>query len=475
MRAWLRGLKVTVMGLGLNGGGIEATRFLVKCGAEVTVTDLRDETVLAPSLAALEGLRFRAVLGTHEEADFLNADIVIKNPAVRPGNKYIALAKRIETDLSLFFSLVSNPIIAVTGSKGKSTTASAIYHVLSRSDPSVRIGGNITISPLSFIDDLNETSPVVMELSSFQLGDLSRATSVAQGKGLSAFPPRISIVTSLFHDHQDYYGNMESYLADKEVIFARQRPDQFSIFNVDNPFGKDFANRSPSQVWRVSRNEDSGNRHLWLGADGDFADPFSGPQGFMRDDSGDTVQVVPERLSIVGRHHRVNLLQAACALSISGIRPDDINKGLNDFKGVEHRLETVIVHNGVTYINDSAATIPEAALGAVTSLGSPIHLITGGTDKALDFAPYAKIGRSVVSISLLEGSASVRIAEILKREKRQFFGPYDDIDRCVAETASRAKPGDIVILSPGCASFGLFLNEFDRGRKYKAAVMKHIS
>ena len=165
----LRGLKATVMGLGLNGGGLASARFLAERGAIVTVTDMKDEAALADSLSALEGLPIRFVLGRHELDDFRSADMVVKNPAVRPGSPFLLAAKTVETDISLFLRLSPSPVIAVTGSKGKSSVASAIHHILSKSGLPVFLGGNITVSPLTFLDRCGSEDPVVLELSSWQL------------------------------------------------------------------------------------------------------------------------------------------------------------------------------------------------------------------------------------------------------------------------------------------------------------------
>ena len=471
----LAGLKVTVMGLGLNGGGIEATRFLVSQGAVVTVTDLRDETILAPALAELSGLNFRTVLGKHEEADFRAADLVIKNPAVRPNNPFIAVSRRVETDLSLFFSLIDSPVIAVTGSKGKSTTASAIHHGLLERYPQTRIGGNITISPLSFLDQLDSDTPVVMELSSFQLGDLERSASFTEQGQLPGFPPHIAVVTSIFHDHQDYYKSMPAYIADKEIIFRHQRPDQHAIFNVDDDYGRSFAAKAPGTVWKVSAAAlAAGERGAWLETDPGDPDPCRGPAGFLQlpemASSGRHRQILESELTITGRHHRGNLLLAGTVLHIMGLSDQEIRRRLASFGGVEHRLETICRWNGITFINDSAATIPEAALGAVSSLNAPIHLITGGTDKALHFGLFEDIHQRVTSLDLLAGTATERIAELYRAKGLSFIGPWSDLSACLESVVARAKPGDIVLLSPGCASFGLFLNEFDRGNRFKALV-----
>jgi UDP-N-acetylmuramoylalanine--D-glutamate ligase len=467
----MKGMKVTVMGLGLNGGGIESTRFLVSAGAEVTVTDLRDEATLAPSLEKLSGLRFRTVLGRHEVEDFSGADMVIKNPAVRPGNPFVAAARRIETDLSLFFSLVGSPVIAVTGSKGKSTTASAIHHGLLGPWPQAKIGGNITISPLSFLDSLEVDTPVVMELSSFQLGDLERSASFQERQSLPGFPPHIAIVTSIFHDHQDYYKSMPAYIADKEIIFRHQRPDQHAIFCVDDGYGPAFAAKAPAKVWRVSAKPlPEGTCGAWLEDLPAAADHFLGPQGFLRDGRGSDAMILGRELGLNGRHHRLNLLLAGTALHIMGIPAVEIRDRLGNFGGVEHRLETIGRWNGITFINDSAATIPEAALGAVSSLDAPIHLITGGTDKALHFGLFETIHGKAKSVNLLAGTASDQIAALFREKGLVYGGPWNDLEACVRQVMVGAGPGEIILLSPGCASFGLFLNEFDRGKRFKATV-----
>ncbi|HWP67739.1 MAG TPA: Mur ligase family protein, partial [Rectinemataceae bacterium] len=207
----IAGMKVLVMGLGLHGGGLESARFFCDKGAIVTVTDLRDETTLKPSIEALEGRALRYVLGKHEIEDFRTADIVIKNPAVRRTSPYLAAAKAIETDVSVFLRYSKSPIVAVTGSKGKSSTASAIHHGFRHSGTDSLLGGNITVSPLSFLDETGADRPVVLELSSWQLADM---------RGLGVLKPKVAVLTAIMPDHMNYYSSMEEYVADKRLIYA---------------------------------------------------------------------------------------------------------------------------------------------------------------------------------------------------------------------------------------------------------------
>ncbi|MCX8014146.1 MAG: Mur ligase family protein, partial [Rectinema sp.] len=218
-----RNARVTIMGLGLHGGGVASARFFARLGARVTVTDLRGPEVLAPSLKALEGLDIHYVLGQHRDEDFAQADFVIKNPAVRPDSPYLQKAHRVETDISIFLAHSASPLIAVTGSKGKSTTASALAHVLKESGRPVLLGGNITVSPLDFLDKTSPEVTVVLELSSWQLGDL---------RNRALLKPRVAILTCIYPDHLNYYGTMEAYVADKKVLFDSQTNEEWAVCNL---------------------------------------------------------------------------------------------------------------------------------------------------------------------------------------------------------------------------------------------------
>ena len=255
-----KGMKVLIMGLGLHGGGLESARFLLKRGAELTVTDLRDEKTLSPSIEQLEaahkdrvgGASIRYVLGKHEIDDFKNADMVIKNPGVPPDSSFLKTARRIETDLSLFlndFDRNSIRLSAVTGSKGKSSTASALHWVLKHSGKRSFLGGNITVSPLSFLDDLKKGDDVVLELSSWQLGDL-KGRQKADGTPL--LKPKAVIITPIMPDHLDRYGTMEAYIADKRVINQGQDTSDITVA-ADDDWGRSFLAESKAQPLVYSR------------------------------------------------------------------------------------------------------------------------------------------------------------------------------------------------------------------------------
>ncbi|MBU0927758.1 MAG: UDP-N-acetylmuramoyl-L-alanine--D-glutamate ligase [Spirochaetes bacterium] len=448
----IRGLRVTVMGLGLNGGGVASARFFAERGAKVTVTDTKDESVLAESIRALSAYDIRYVLGRHETADFSEADLVIKNPAVRPDNAFLRAAKAVETDLSVFLRLCPARIAAVTGSKGKSTTSTALAWMLGSSGVKTFLGGNITVSPLGFLDETGPDDVVVLELSSWQLGDL---------KGLGALRPSVAALTRIVPDHLDRYGTMEAYVADKRLIYADQGPEDWTVYDIDDPYGRSFAAETKARTLAYGANLPEGALGVSV--------PAIGPCVAELPGLGRAV-LVPEGLLVPGAHNRRNVAAAAIAAWALGAAPSAIASAAASFKGVEHRLEPIRTRRGVRWYNDSAATVPEATRAAVEAFSEPVVLITGGTDKKLDFAEARAAYRAAAALVLLEGTGTDKIRAILDADSIPYRGPFSSIQEAVLEASAAATPGSIVALSPGCTSFGMFKNEFDRGRSFKAAV-----
>jgi len=479
------------MGLGLHGGGLESARYLAKAGALVTVTDLRDETVLSPSIAQLEGLPIRYVLGKHELADFSGADLVVKNPAVKPDSPYLAVARRIETDISLFLADCPGRLIAVTGSKGKSSTASALrwaLEALGSTNPAaqataaprvtagdtrslggsgkVYLGGNITLSPLTFLDQVQAEDTVVLELSSWQLGDL-------RGRRLgdrALLKPRVAVMTTILPDHLDRYGTMEAYVADKRVIYQGQDRADATV-SANDTWGLSFARETPGRSLLYSDSPLSpdlpGGWIVREGNDGGKTGP-----AVARLADGTVVEVVGSTPRLAGYHQKKNLLAAALALLDLGYPARELKQALDGFPGIEHRLEFFHERGGVRFYNDTAATIPEAAAAAIDSFDRPPILVTGGTDKALDFSPLVSAATRAKAIILLDGTGSAKLAALLDQRGIPYQGPFNDLDTAVLVAHRAASAGDPVVLSPGCASFGMFLNEFDRGKKWKEAVLR---
>lgn len=499
----IAGKKVVVMGLGLNGGGEASVRFLLKHGAYVLATDMKSAEQLAPTIKSLsddptlDKSRLTYRLGEHRIEDFAEADCVIKNPGVKyDGNKYLAAAKAIESDISLFLHFSKAPIIAVTGSKGKSSTVSAIYYGLKQAGFDAYLGGNITVSPLTFLEKTSGTTPVVLELSSWQLADLH---------GRKALKPHIAIITKIIPDHQNFYHSMLAYIADKELIYADQTKDDYTILDFDDDpaadggtlienWGNIFAKEPKAQVLRYSKKKLPKDVY-GVYQDHDGKGIVKLPAKLMSKkarDTGKETETILKDLVVPGKHMRLNVLNAALVLRIMGVNPAEIISILGSWSGIEHRLE--FFHSWspdgnsnaqfkVKFYNDSASTVPESAAESTQAFGVPVTFLTGGTDKGLDLSPVAStIARSAnkpSAIYMLAGTATDKMIPQFESSGIKYNGPFESLDSMLAAvkadiTASakgRALTADkIVVFSPGSTSFGMFTNEFDRGNKFKAKV-----
>ena len=484
---------ITVMGLGLNGGGEAAVRFFLKYGAYVVATDMKTAQELKPTVdslnndASLNRTRLTYRLGEHRIDDFRFADCVIKNPGVKyEGNTYLSCAKAIETDMSIFLAFTKAPIIAVTGSKGKSSTASAIYFGLSEAGLMAFLGGNITVSPLSFLEKTNETTPVVLELSSWQLADL---------RGRKLLKPRISLITKIVPDHQNWYGDMASYVADKRLIYADQGKNNCSIFDADADdegtpepeaglsWGDFFARESKATVFRYSMQAlPQGVYGAWqdTDADGKFC-------GKARLPGNDVPVTLLRSVSVPGRHMRANVLNAALVMALSGIGAETVSNILSRWKGIPHRLQYFHVWNRKRmrfhFYNDSCATVPESAVAAVRSFKVPVILIAGGTDKGLPQNPLSEAlsndrRKRVKALYLLSGTATDKLTELLHASGTAFYGPYDSLGELLGALKANEcadderEANEVILFSPGATSFGMFTNEFDRGLKFMEEVKR---
>lgn len=481
----IKGKNIVVMGLGLNGGGEACVKFFLKHGANVLATDMKTAEQLKPTIERLKNdkeidishLTYR--LGEHKLEDFKNADCVIKNPGVKiEGNKYLAVAKNIETDISIFLHFTKAPIIAVTGSKGKSSTVSAINYGLNKAGITSFLGGNITVSPLTFLEKTNEKTPVVLELSSWQLADL---------RGRKALKPKICIITKIVPDHQNWYHSMEKYVADKRLIYADQTSSDYSIFDFDGDepgtgpesggtWGNFFANETKGTVLRYSKSKlPSGVYGVFQDKDenGNFLGKIILPE--MKES-----EIILKDLIVPGEHMKTNALNAALVLRLMGVPTEKCAKILSTWPGIDHRLQFFYEKNGVRFYNDSCATVPEAAAAATQSFGKPVYFLTGGTDKGLELTPLinALIRKNnevpVKSLYLLEGSATDKIIPELKAKNINFNGPYKNLDEMLnalkTELSKTQHKDDIVVFSPGATSFGMFQNEFDRGNQFMQKV-----
>lgn len=513
----IAGKKITIMGLGLNGGGEACVKFFLKHGAFVTVTDMKTAEQLAPTLkrisedSSLDKSRLSYVLGQHNIEDFSDADCVIKNPGVKiQGNKFLAAAKAIETDLSIFLHFTKSPIIAVTGSKGKSSTVSAIDYGLKAAGFKSYLGGNITVSPLTFLDKTDGMTPVVLELSSWQLADL---------RGRKVLKPKIAIITKIVPDHQNWYDGMDSYVNDKKLIYADQDETDFTILDFDDDnyltetsspkpgcecWGDLFASETKGTVLRYSTNR------LPSDVMGAFQSCEVGGKeifGYSRlpeellskvnREKGETEEKIMGKLLVPGDHMKINVLNAALVLRLMHVGPEQTMAIVDSWKGIPHRLEHFKdwknPYNNIklSFYNDTCATVPQAAAAATMAFDSKVILICGGTDKNLDFTPLMELlsgekGKKYVptKIYLLSGTGTEKLIRMLDSQLVRYNGPYDSLGALLGVlktdlTNDRAeydfkyfddKDYIPVVFSPGATSFGMFTNEFDRGNKFKDAV-----
>jgi len=420
--------KITVMGLGLLGRGLGDTLFLVRSGARVTVTDLKPADQLAPSLKELEGLPVKLRLGEHDPEDFIHADMVLRNADVPKSSPFLKIAREhgvpVEMDESLFCKNFDGEVIGITGTRGKTTTTMLIHRILSAHLPRVFLAGNIKgLAALPLLDETRPGDTVVLELSSWQL----------QGFHDSRISPNASVFTNVYPDHLNRYDGMADYIQDKKAVFQYQRTTDFCAFNSDQPESAALAKEAPA-----------------------------GTAFFCADD-------VPEEwlIKLPGRHNLENVAAAACLCRRLKVPEEVIRSVCEEFEGVDHRLQWLGDKNGVGFINDSTSTTPVAGLAALESLrGKRILLIAGGADKKLDLQPFAQAAAvRAHRIALLKGDATLVLHEGIASAggEDKIVGTFDDLRSAVHRLLEGAAPGDVVLLSPACASFGMFRNEFHRG------------
>lgn len=449
------------MGLGVHGGGLGVARFMTRNGANVRVTDLRTADKMQASIDALvqEGLHIEYTLGEHREEDFWWADVVVKNPAVPRDSPWMALArslgKPIEMEISLFLKLCPAPVTAITGTKGKSTTATWTWEMLRHWRPDAVLAGNLRVSALEALPQITPETPVVLELSSWQLEGLEEP----------AISPHIGAVTNLSPDHMDRYHNLDDYGAAKKLIFTNQHPERhdWAVLNADDPIVSQWAADAPADV-------------AWFGLDA----PISKTPGVYATEAGliwcgpDSTHLILSDLSeiqVLGRHSLSNAACAACVAILSGAPFEAVAAGLRSFRGVPDRLEYLATIGDVRFYNDTTSTTPASTQAALNALQGPIVLIAGGADKGLDFASLSPaVASRTEAVALLDGTATDRMERQFRAAGANILGRYADFEQAIRTAWQAAPQGGSVLLSPATASFGMFTNEFHRGERFRSIV-----
>jgi len=469
---------VTVMGLGRykKGSGIGAAKWLMRHGAQIVITDLKDEQELRDSVDEImewykeyrktyqnrEIYQPVFVLGAHDADNFTNVDLVLQNPGVARESEYVELAKKegihVESDVSLFFRYCPFPIYSITGTRGKSTTTALLGEMLKKTHPKTVVAGNITRSPLEDLDWLLEETepvPIVLELSSWLLESLEHS-----GRG-----PAIALLTNAYKDHLDRYDSFEHYMWAKELIFKEQKPDQMALFNADQDIMYEIAERAPAQkkFW-------FSEKELKEGQEGVYRD---GDNLIRRMGGQDTPFAHVHDIKIEGDHNIMNALSASLAAHLAGVSDEAIHESLKTFAGLPGRQEILGESEGILFVNDTTSTSPEGTIAALKRFGKGgnIVLIAGGNDKKLEFDKVHEwVDRECKFVVLFNGTATDSIEKAIGDAAPT--QRVDTMEEAVNLALTHAKLGDVVLLSPGATSFGTFKNEFDRGDKFEEEFRK---
>ena len=449
--ASLRGKTVAVIGIGVSNTPL--LRLLLREGIAVTACDRSDRAKLGALAEELEAAGAVLRLGDGYLQD-LDQDVIFRTPGLRPDVPELEAARArgsvITSEMEVFFQVCPCPIIAVTGSDGKTTTTTIIAELLRAAGHTVHVGGNIGHPLLAESDTIRPTDWAVLELSSFQLMTMTRS-------------PHIAVLTNLAPNHLDVHKSMEEYVWAKENIFRHQQPGDIAVFNLDNAITRELSAHAPGRALYFSRQ----------------AEPENGvfPRGdavISRRDGHERQIMTTEDIRLPGVHNVENYMAAIAA--VEGLVPDEtIRTFARTFNGVEHRIELVRTYHGVRFYNDSIASSPSRTIAGLRSFKEKVILIAGGYDKHI---PFDVLGPEVVEhvkLLILCGATADKIRAAVEQAPGYRPGHPEILDvtpfqKAVETARDRAVPGDVVTLSPACAAFDQFKNFMERGKTFKAIV-----
>jgi len=439
----LEGKRILVLGLARTGR--ECAQFLARHGATAVVSDLRPESELKEEMQALSGLPVEYHLGGENPNWLHGVDLVIPSPGVTAENILLREAQArsisILSEIEIAYRFLNAPLVGITGTNGKSTTTTLIGEIFTANGTKVFVGGNLGAPLIGFAADRWEWG--VAEISSFQL------------EWVEAFRPKIAVLLNLTEDHLDRYADFAAYCRAKERIFAAQKNDDVAVLNRDDPLVWEMRKRIAARVVSFGFSE---------AREGVFA---TADEIIWRDASKEE-KFPLRRVKIQGVHNVENMMAAIAVTKAEAIGRDVIQKSLEAFSGLEHRLEFVREINGVRYYNDSKGTNVGAVAKSLASFSAPVILLAGGVDKGGDYAPLGDEIKRKVRRLVLFGAAKNRIAKALGGFTETVS--VDSLDAAVRDAAERARPGDVVLLSPACSSFDMFKNYAERGKAFKNLV-----
>jgi UDP-N-acetylmuramoylalanine--D-glutamate ligase len=447
----LKGKKVLVVGLGKSG--LSAALFLRTQGAQVTVSDMRSAAALAKEIPALLEHGIMVESGGHGLLTFRRQDLIVVSPGVPLDTPELVQVKAfglpVIGELELAAQFLQGPVLAITGSNGKTTTTALTGEILEAAGLPTQVGGNIGVPVVDLITKSTPETWSVLEVSSFQL------------ESTELFRPRIAVILNITPDHLDRHGSFENYALAKERIFAAQTSTDMLVLNHENARTADAAKRSQARVYWFSIKGEV-NQGTWI-QDGKIV--------FRAAEDAPVEEILPvAKIPLKGTHNIENVLAAVCAARLAGAEAAAIARAVEAFHAVEHRLEYVATVNGVEYYNDSKATNVDAAAKAIAAFPCCIHLILGGKDKNSNYADLSDLLRKSVKAVYTIGSAAEKIESQIRGMVPIFS--CETLEKAVEAARKAARPGDIVLLAPACSSFDQFENYEHRGRVFKSLVLE---
>jgi len=442
----VQGKRVLVVGLGKSG--VASALFLQSRGARVTVSDAKSEEQLRSEIPALLDKGITVETGKHGERTFRDQDLIVVSPGVPNDVPQLVGARKNGTpvigEIELAARYLQGEVIAITGSNGKTTTTTLTGEIIAAGGLQSLVGGNIGTPAITFVEQSTPKTWVVLEISSFQL------------ETIETFRPHIAAILNITPDHLDRHGSMDAYIAAKARIFENQSEKNFAVLNMDDPTCVALGKSLKPQVFWFSRKQE-----VQQGA-------FVRNGKIIFRNAKSEREIMPsDEMTLKGAHNLENVLAAVAMGLLAGVEPAKVRQAVKDFKAVEHRLEYVATIKGVQYFNDSKATNVDATIKALESFPGNIHLVLGGKDKGSDYSVLNDLLKSRVKRVYTIGAAAQKI-------ESQIAGvdvtSAATLDVAVRKANEFAKPGDIVLLAPACASFDQFQSYEHRGRVFKEAV-----
>jgi UDP-N-acetylmuramoylalanine--D-glutamate ligase len=442
----LKDKRVLVVGLGKSG--VASALFLKARGARVTVSDTKSGDELRNEIPALLDHGVTVETGGHGERTFRGQDLIVVSPGVPVDAPLLvqarAMGEAVIGEIELAAQFLRGPIVAITGSNGKTTTTTLTGEILAAGGLATLVGGNIGTPAISLAERAKPETVIVLEVSSFQL------------ETIQTFRPKVAVVLNVTPDHLDRHRTFEAYVDAKARIFENQTDSDFAVLNADDPTCVTMAKRIRARAFWFSRQKEV-KQGAWV-RDGNI---------FLRDGSGQREVMQVSEIPLKGAHNLENVLAAVCVGALMGCTLGTIRQAVRDFKAVEHRLEFVATIRGVDYYNDSKATNVDATIKALESFPANIHLILGGKDKGSDYTVLNDLLRQRVKRVYTIGAAAEKIESQIKNVE---IVHAETLENALRKANVMAQPGDVVLLAPACASFDQFKSYEHRGKVFKEIV-----